>query len=260
MLDSRNATTYLKDSYNSSIIFNFINPIKMNKNSINMTCCLNSFSCANSIYIINEYNSFLNINLNGTISYNTFTYGNYDSNTFMTQLIVQLGNLYSISLNSITNKFTLSHALFNFTILSSSTMYEIMGFQNNISISSISKSLVMPYMCNFNGITSINILLDNYNMSNIGSYSKSDESIIQSINIDPSSSLITYNKSNNTKFLINDTSVNYLQIDIMNDQDQLINLNNQNWHLTLEYTEKINFNRYHNVQTFDSILENGYKN
>jgi hypothetical protein len=118
----------------------------------------------------------------------------------------------------------------------------------------------MPFMCNFNGTTSINILLDNYNINNIGSLSKSDESIIQSINIDPSSSLIVYNKSNNFNFLINDPSVNYLQIDIMNDLDQLINLNNQHFNLTLQFTEKVNFNRYHNVDTFQSILENGYKN
>lgn len=59
VLDSRNATTYINGSFNSSLIFNIEDAIKIN--GIKMTCCLNSFTMANSIYNINEINSNLSI-------------------------------------------------------------------------------------------------------------------------------------------------------------------------------------------------------
>lgn len=258
VLDSRNATNYLNGSFNSSVIFNFYNPIRSTSNAISMSCGLSSFSCPNSIYNINETNSLLSLTVNSITTNYNIMYGNYDVNTFMTQLILQIGSNFNISVNNITNKLTLINSLYNFIINSNSTLNNIMGFTSSVSISSISKSLTMPFMCNFNGLASLNIVIQNFNMNNLSSYNQSDTPIIQSVSIDPSSSIIKYNKSNDFKFLISDATLSYLQIDIMDDLENLINFNNQYFNLTLEFTELINVDKYHYVETFDEILRNGY--
>ena len=62
---------------------------------------------------------------------------------------------YSISLNSITNKFTLTNTS-SFTINgSSTTISEIMGLEKNKNYTQT--SLTFSYTCNFNGLQSINI-------------------------------------------------------------------------------------------------------
>ena len=258
VLDSRNATNYLNGTFNSSVLFNFYNPIRVKNNSVSMSCGLSSFSCPNSIYNINETNSLLSLTVNSITTNYDIMYGTYDVNTFMTQLISQIGSNFTISLNNITNKLTLVNSLYNFSINSNSTIYNIMGFTSLISISSTNKTLIMPYMCNFNGLASLNIVIQNFNMNNLSSYNQSDTPIIQSVSINPVSSIITYNKSNDFKFIINDATLTYLQIDIMDDLENLINFNNQYFNLTLEFTEIINIDKYHYVETFDSILKNGY--
>ena len=63
---------------------------------------------------------------------------------------------YSISLNSTTNKFTLTNTS-NFTINGSyTTIYEVMGLAKNISYGP-QTSFTCPYTCNFNGLQSLNI-------------------------------------------------------------------------------------------------------
>ena len=51
ILDARNATTYLNGSYNSSILFNFEDPIKKPPNSLTLAVSVLNFVCPNSIYI-----------------------------------------------------------------------------------------------------------------------------------------------------------------------------------------------------------------
>ena len=60
ILDSRNATTYNNSSWNSSIVFN-LETIVIPQNAIKMYCSLLQFTCPNSIYNINQYNSILSI-------------------------------------------------------------------------------------------------------------------------------------------------------------------------------------------------------
>ena len=61
VLDSRNATTFLNSTWNSSIYFEFEDPIKQDDYTIQMSCSILNFSAANSIYNINETNDYLNL-------------------------------------------------------------------------------------------------------------------------------------------------------------------------------------------------------
>jgi hypothetical protein len=76
-------------------------------------------------------NSYLSLTVNGIATNYTITYGNYNANTFMTQLISQICSNFNITFNSLNNIFTLSHTTYNFTINSISTIHNIMGFNLN---------------------------------------------------------------------------------------------------------------------------------
>ena len=252
ILDSRNATRYLNGTYNSNIIFEFEDAIKTKGNSIKMNACLNSFCMPNSLYIINEYNFLLSITILGiTTNYNILL-GNYNAQTFMNQLIIQLGSTFSITLNQITNQFTLINSTNDFIINSTSTIYQIMGFIQNTQYNSILKSITFPYLCNFNGYQNININIENINTENIDSLCKSNSSIIASIQIDSTLQQINYNKTNDFKFEIKDNVLSYIQLSLRDDLENLINLNNQHFNLTIQFEELINIKRYRN--SFHNIL------
>ena len=115
-----------------------------------------------SWYLINETNNLLVINLTTiNVYYINVPYGNYNAITFQTALLNLLPSGFSISLNSIKNIFTLTHSSFDFQIYANSTNYQIIGFAKNILYNSISKTMIMPFTCNFSGLNSFNILVDN---------------------------------------------------------------------------------------------------
>lgn len=182
-------------------------------------------------------------------------YGNYNANTFMTQLTNQLGSTFSMSLNPINNVFTLNNTS-SFTI-NPSNIFQVMGFSQNTSYTS--SSLVMPFPCNFNGIQSMNINFDNVQTANIDSLSKSNSSVIQSISVDNTSQQIFFNKTNDFFFEIKQNVIDFIQISIRDDLENLINFNNQHWNMTLQFSQLKNINRFHHMNDFNNILKNGYE-
>lgn len=105
----------------------------------------------NSNYIINQNNNVLQIQTAGpTISTYTFTAGNYTASTFI-NAFNQLVTGYSISINPVTNKFSISNSSSPFTILGTSTIDYIMGFSDNVasSIIGLTNTAIMPRVCNF---------------------------------------------------------------------------------------------------------------
>ena len=266
VLDSRNASILNNGSYNSDITFIFEDPIEKPKNCLLMTCSILQFSCPNSIYNINITNNILQINevINSIpIPYTIyFPSGNYNVNTFITAFNSSsyLSN-FTLSFNSLNNKFTITNnALNSFTIGASSTIFNVMGFIKGQSLGSVTNILIMPFCCNFNGIQSINIVMPCFNTSNIDSYDKSNSSIVQPIPIDASVAQITFLKTHDYNFRINQDVIDHIQIQISDDLETLIDLNNQHWNLTLYFTVLLDIDRFHYENTFENILQNGYIN
>ena len=64
ILDSRNAISYLNGSFNSKLDFDFADNINFfDTDIIEVYCSVLSFTAPNSIYIINEYNNKLCMNV-----------------------------------------------------------------------------------------------------------------------------------------------------------------------------------------------------
>jgi len=220
-------------------------------------CSVLHFQAPNSIYNINENNNILYITMNSTKTTYILQKGLYNCNNFMTYLLTIIPSSFSMSINTITNKFTFTNTTYEFTI--SGNCGQILGFgpvSLASSASSSSRNLTMPYMCNFNGLQSFNIHLTNVLTKNIDSFNKSPSNIIQSIPIDVNSSSISYIKNADFNFVINQEIIDDLTIELKDDQDNLINFNNQNWNLTLYFSIIKDIDRFGHLNTFDKILNN----
>ena len=257
MLDSRNATRWNNGSFNSSVYFEFEEPIRIPKDAIQCLCSVLSFSSPNSLYVVNETNSLLSITVNGIITNYNIPYGNYNANNFMTTLRGLLGSNFTASLNTINNVFTLANSMYDFSINATSTIYRIMGFTKNTTYTSSNHVLVLPYNCNFNGLNSLNIAFSNLNTPNIDSFNKSNSSIIQSVPIVAGSNQIIFTKTHDFNFIIRQDLIDFIEIYIQDDLENLLNFNNHNWNLTLYFTVIKDISRFPNTNGFHEILRNG---
>ena len=241
VLDSRNATTYYNSTYNSEVTFEMKYPIIVPKDCLNMTWCVQAFTCPISWYLINSTNDLLSILMNDQIYNINIPYGNYNAVTFQSTLLGLLPSGFNITLNNFNNIFTLTHQTNDFTIRSTSTIYAIMGFNKGQSYTSINQSLTLPFTCNFSGLNSINIICENIRTNNLDSRTElTSSSIIASVPINNSQGgVIYFQKYNDYSFDVKADTIDYLDILIMDDLGNKINLNNQHWNLILQ----INFFR-----------------
>ena len=259
VLDSRNATRHLNGSMNSSAYFEFEDPIQQDDFTIQKSCSVLNFSASNSIYNINETNSYLLINTSIQSYSINIPYGNYNFNTL--QSII-----YSIGIGTIQMLLDVNTNIITFTnidtslfyIDSKSTLLSVIGGIIGQTYFNQGNKITLPYQCNFNGVNNINIFMSNINTKNIESYTKTNSSIIQSIQVFPYAPQIIFNKTNDYSFTINQKIIDYIQIDIKDDLGRFINFNNTSWNLTLCFTLLKEIPR--NVSNFHSIIQNGYNN
>ena len=261
VLDSRNAT-YVTGAtgFNSSVVFDFADPIFTPANALKMNCSVMSFTCPNSMYNMNEQNSTLNISISGVSSSIVVPYGNYNAITFMTVLsslilAIYTSSGFTIVLNNITNQFTIA-ASSQIVINGNSSIFSVMGFQKGTSM--YGTSLIMPYTCNFNGIQNLNVFFDSVNTSNMDSFSKSNSSIIQSVPIDANQSQISFVKTTDFEFSIRQPVIDSITISLHDDLTNLVNLNGQHWNLTLCFSLIEDISRFTHETNFRHILKTGY--
>ena len=253
VLDSRNGNIQNKP-FNSEVIFDFEGSLSFDYNSyIELYFTVNSFSCPNSLYLINEQNNLLSITLNSVKTDYYITFGNYNINNFITCLTQILPNTFSFTYNTNNNIITMTNSTYDFTINSTSTIYEIMGFDKNTSYSSSNKILKLPYTSNFLGLKNLNIQLENVQTNNLDSYNKGQTDIIHSINIDNTKPVINYVRTNDLMIPLKINFVDNLHIKITDDQNNLLNFNNQYFNLTMQFTVLKDINRF--KHSFQKIMD-----
>jgi hypothetical protein len=190
----------------------------------------------------------------------TVPYGNYNAVSFAKYFNTQLAaNGLSISLDTTTNRFKITHTTYDlFTINENSTAFNVMGFAKNTLYTSSNKILSLPYTCNFNGYLNFNIHIPNLGTQNMDSLNGSSSSIVQTIPIDPTNSIISFAREYEFSFRIYADTIDYLEIALMDESENYIDLNNQDWNLVLCFSSFSDLNRFHYKQNFHSVLQNAY--
>lgn len=215
---------------NSNLLFYLKTPISR-PNGYFIKMKLSNLTLPISYYLIDTTNNSLII---GTTTY-TIPSGNYNTTTFTTALNSLLTSIpIYVSFDESTNKFTFT-GLSNFTISSSSTCLDIIGFSTGAT--STLNTLTSDLVCDFSGKNNM-IYFDVNNLSsfNISSSTGMRTSIIKSIVVDVQQAGVLYyeNKTDACVYL-QDNTISYLHIRLLEeDMETLLKLNGVTWNATIE--------------------------
>ena len=232
-LQSQNSTYTLNSSnQNSDLIFYFHEPITRPFGN-DMKISLSSFVFPVSFYLVDSNNNQLVVN---STTY-TLTNGNYSAKNLATHIKSLLGSSYTITYDSITNKYTFSHTTTDFTINSTSTCLTLLGF-SSASHTSTSLSLVSDTVVNLSG--QYNVLyvdISNILTNNISSLTGRRTSIVESIPVTvPYGSVMYYENKASSSHSIQEDIISYIHVRILK-EDMLtpVDFQGQDWNMTIEF-------------------------
>jgi hypothetical protein len=235
-LSSYSATTK-NGSLNSSLYFNLNNILKKEQDILYNLVSVVHCEIPVSFYIINSTNNGLRIKIGsaGSFPY-TLKNGNYNASSFRTMLLSILPTGFTLTLNSTTGIFTFGYTS-SFQILpTSSTCYKLMGFVSSTTYTTdVNNQIIMPYQCNFLGITRLKIKSSIIQTNNLDSYSKGKSNMLCSIPVNNASfGLIIYNNISQFKTIYPNSNLDYIDISITDDFDNLLDFNGIDIYITLQ--------------------------
>jgi len=244
-ITSETASNYYNGDFLSYMLFSLPTALVDAPNIKHRSLALINAQIPVSFYIINYTNDTLKLTINSILYTITITRGNYNSTTLITELqskiLIATGETITITYSKITGLLTFSHLSKNFTInFSGSTINSVLGFSTTANSTSTSFVLVASYPLNLLGIKQLHIrsksiISDNVSSSTSGS---GRTTLIASIPVlSPAFGLITYTAPAEIKCSIANTTIDDLEIEILDaETNQLINFNNTNWAMTFLLT------------------------
>jgi hypothetical protein len=213
------------------MIFNLNNVLKQDPKTIYNTISIHHVQIPVSYYVVNNTNNYLSI----TGGNYTLINGNYNASSFSTMLLAKLGVGWNMSISAVTGIYTLGYTG-NFTINSTSTCQRLLGFKVATSISSVSNNLTFLYPCNFLGINRLkvksNILQTNNVDSNIAGGRCNTLATIPVNN--SSGGIINYLNQCNFKTILSNMTINSIDIQVTDENDNLVDFNGIDIYITLQ--------------------------
>jgi hypothetical protein len=242
----------------SKILFNFKNLLADDSNILKSFITVVNAQIPCSFYVINDSNNKIVIS-GPTITTTTIylTNGNYNANTLITELKSEFLNaglvFSSIKINKINGKLKFTSDGFqNYYFTSNSTIFDVLGTTSDIIASSTVYSC--PYPLNLLGVKRLIITSNKLSVHSVSSLNYASSNILISIPSDVSPfSLISYaTQSDASKNLLNIRSINELDINVLDENNNYIDFNNLDWTITLTISSEVNFDELTNI-TWDSI-------
>ena len=208
-----------------------------------------------SFYIINETNNVINLVIASINHFLTIPVGNYNAFTLLT-ILNTIDNKITFSLNNSNGKYSIN-SNFTFSVLNSSTLTKIIGGESNATYNAVPINnayvLNFPFAVNLLGTRNIyikcNLILENLQTKT------NDNQTLKSIPVNvPPFGLILYNNIENIESLVKNSQIDNLNIEIYDDDNNLINMNNQDWSITLELKTTLQVS--YNTQSIEEYLNN----
>jgi hypothetical protein len=217
-------------SKNSNLLFQLQGLLKYDKHRLYNQISLIHAEIPISFYTVNSTNNKLFIN--STLY--TLTPGNYNASTFKTMLLSLLPANYALNLNTATGIFTLSYTS-NFTINNTSTCYKILGLAKNTNYTSVSNSLTFPFPCNFLGVNRLKINSSILINNNIDTNNNGRNNLLTTIPINNAQyGLVVYQNVINFKCIFPNVSLDYIDIQITDEDDNELDFNNIPVYITIQ--------------------------
>ena len=158
-------------------------------------------------------------------------------------------------LDNATGKYSICSKII-FSVLSSSTLLKLIGGVLKTTYTAVidihnKYNLYLPFAVNLLGTKNIyikcNLILENLQTKT------NDNQTLKSIPVNvPPFGLILYNNIENIESLVKNSQIDNLNIEIYDDEDNLINMNNQDWSITIELKSVLQVS--YNTQTIDEYL------
>ena len=230
-LNSNNAQS-LNDTFLSNLVWQTNGVLKDEPNIMYCTISVANVQIPVSFYSVNYTNNILNYTI-ASIDYSiTITVGNYNSDTFITELQTQFllnGHTFIITLNTINGILTFSTVSLNFTFLSTSTCKSLLGFTTNST--STSFSLQMSYPLNLLGIKKLKLCSHLLTTSNLDP--TAGNLLFAIPNKVPAYEMIAWENTSNIVSILKVKQIDVIDIQILDENDAFINFNNQPCLITL---------------------------
>lgn len=238
----------INGTYLSNIQFNFSGLLKDDRNLIRTYVTILNAQIPVSFYIIDETNNILNYLENTTSKKITISVGNYNGNQLVTALnagFTANSTNITASLNTLNGLlvFTVTVPALTYTFQSTSTIKKILGFDSNLITSTF---VTLPYQLNLLGKKKI--FINSYNLRN-SAYTSKNLGFVQTvatIPVDqPPYNMINYVSATDLeKVILTNRSVDTIDIQIFDEDNNYINFRNIDWSITLCLTvEKIDLDK-----------------
>lgn len=223
----------------SSITFNLKNTIKIPSN-VDAYIQLNSFKFINSFYNVNSRNNQFYFSLNGgaedinTIYSILIPVGNYTITSLLAYLNTELASYIVITYDGTLFKVICTSVSYTFILRSGSNhCLKLLGFSDSTIESS---TITSPNLINLAGTQVLYISSGNLYIQSNSSTRATVSNILESINVDVlgGSSKSFYNPSS-VKYRITDDFVSYLDINIFDENNDLVDFNNTDWYMSISF-------------------------
>ena len=247
-------------TYKSHLMFNFKNLLSDEQQYLKSEVIVLNAQIPVSFYVINDYNNVLTISGSGILTTTiTIDTGNYNANTLISELKSQFltsGVVFSnIKINKNSSKLVFTALLFtNYSF--SGSMLSVLG--STSSVESNSNVYKCIYPLNLLGTERLSIKSEKLAVQSVSSldYSFSNTLITIPVDVSPFSMISYTSQSDVNKNILNVRTVNEIDIQILDEDNNLVNFNNLDWNITLVITTEIQFDRQE--RTLNTILNNNY--
>ena len=241
----------------SKLLFNYKNLLSDDENILKSFITVINAQIPCSFYVINSLNNKLVISGPAiTTTIINVSYGNYNANTLITELISKLatgGLTMNISINKVNGILTFSsNGFVNYYFTSASTILEVLGTTS--SIIATSTNYTCPYPLNLLGVKKLLIKSTKLSVHSVSTIDYASSNILVTIPSDVSPfSMISYNSQSDTnKNLLNIRSINEIDINIYDENNNYIDFNNLDWTITLVISSEVNYDELLNI-SWDTI-------
>jgi len=232
----------LNGTYLSNIHFNFSGLLKDDKNLIRSYITVINAQIPVSFYIIDETNNILNYTDNSVNKTIELTEGNYNGN----QMVTALNTGFTVNGSPVTSFLAPQSGILYFfitggnsiTLLSTSTVKKILGFDVNITSTTLIK---LPYQLNLLGKKKLFINSNNLRNSAFTSKNLASTQTIAVIPVDqPPYNMINFSSTVDIqKIILNNRVLDMIDIEITDESTNFVNFRNIDWSITLCLTVEI---------------------
>jgi hypothetical protein len=206
-----------------------------------------------SWYVVNSTNNKLDLTINGSSYSISIPLGNYNVNTLATQIKTELDILQTphghdgdltITYLAKTNKYYFFHSHHQFSFLSTSTCFELLGFKDGntyiasaLPFQTLKHELTSTIGINLFVVRAVYVNSNNFILQNINSSTPSNAGILASISTTGNPNSIIHYENTTSKHKIHTlNNINNLHIKLTDQDGDLLELNSINWSMTLELT------------------------